>query len=72
MAAVDAVGNRGTLSDVRCATPQEVTDFYEAYKAAGGQGGGGYCTFGLERPGSVAALTLLALVGLSLRRRFSS
>lgn len=72
VAAVDAVGNRGVLSSVLCATPQEVTDFYEAYVAAGGKGGGGYCAFGMKRPGSLAALALLALFGYSVRRRLRS
>jgi len=55
-----------------CATPEEVIDFYEAYVAAGGKGGGGYCAFGLNRPGSLAGLMLVVLAALSLRRRLRS
>lgn len=43
LSAVDLVLNESTLSDVMCATPQEVTTFFEGYKDAGGKGGGGIC-----------------------------
>lgn len=71
IAAYDNVGNVGKLSNIVCATPEEVTDFFEAYKAAGGQAGGGcYCHLGR---GEVSSLGLLAfalgLAGLVWRRK---
>lgn len=64
----DDFGNRSKLSPLSCAVPQEVTGFYEAYRAAGGQGGGGFCSFAPPGRGSVA-LFGLALVGAALLRR---
>ena len=73
VAAVDSVGNVGELAlGSGCVVPQEVTDFYEAYVAAGGKGGGGYCSFGLGHPGAPTGLLLLALMGFGLRRRLAS
>jgi hypothetical protein len=71
VAAFDEVGNVGPLSSLVCATPAETDSFYEVYRRAGGQGGGGFCSFGLPRsPGGVhAALAALGLVVLMRRRR---
>jgi hypothetical protein len=73
VAAIDDVGNVGPLSDVTCATPQPVDDFYETYRRAGGGAGGGYCAFGLAPLGSVplfaAAVALAALARLARRKR---
>ena len=70
VAAEDKFGNVGALSEPACATPVEVTGYYEAYVAAGGQAGGGFCSFGPARRGAIP-LTLGLLVGLVavLRRR---
>jgi hypothetical protein len=73
VAAIDGSGNVGMLSvGARCATPQEVTDYYEAFVAGGGEGGGGYCAFGLSRTGPWGAGVFLAsvLAGLVARRRW--
>jgi len=74
VAGIDAVGNHGPLSNIVCATPEEVTDFFEDYRASGGKGGGGFCSVipGLakvrENAGFAAALVLLGLAGYGRRR----
>jgi hypothetical protein len=68
LASEDKLGNVGKLSPLSCAVPQEVTGFYEAYRAAGGKAGGGFCTFAPARHGA-GALFGLALAGLALLRR---
>lgn len=70
VAAEDAYGNVGELSSLACGTPQEVTGFFEAYRAAGGKGGGGFCSFGPAKRG-MAPLALALLIGAValLRRR---
>jgi hypothetical protein len=70
LAAQDSYSNIGVLSEVSCATPQEVTGFYEAYRAAGGQAGGGFCSYAPARRGA-AAIALALLLGTTalLRRR---
>jgi hypothetical protein len=69
IAAQDKFDNVGTLSTLACGTPQEVTGFFEAYRAAGGQGGGGFCSFGPARRGATAIGLALLLVGAMLLRR---
>ncbi len=54
--AEDQVGNEGVLSEIACAHPQEVKGFFEAYRQAGGKGGGGYCAMGARRSGVGAGL----------------
>lgn len=71
VAAVDTVGNIGKLSKVECGTPVLVTDFFEAYRDAGGTGGGGFCSFSpghASRFGGAAGL-LTACIALLARRR---
>jgi hypothetical protein len=71
VAAEDDANNIGNLSKLACGVPKEVTGFYEAYTAAGGQAGGGFCTFAPARRGSLAmaALMLLGTCALIARRR---
>jgi hypothetical protein len=68
---VDQVGNSGVLSGQGCATPIEVTDFFELYRQAGGAGGGGICS--ISRPGGRATALGAVLGGMAaawlLRRR---
>lgn len=69
VSSLDAVGNSGELSSVTCITPKPVTTFYEGYKNAGGQGGGGFCQMG--RLGGNALTWLVFGAGLLVlgRRR---
>lgn len=69
VSAQDKFDNVGKLSALACGTPQEVTGFFEAYRAAGGQGGGGFCSFGPGRRGAVALGFALLLAGAALLRR---
>jgi hypothetical protein len=67
---VDAVGNVGPLSAIECATPKEVSDFFEAYHQAGGKGGGGYCAMGRFGSGPLVWTCALGLALALYRRRF--
>lgn len=69
VAATDSYRNVGVISTPACAIPQPVTGFFEAYRAAGGEGGGGFCSFSRHaRP--VFLFTVLGLgLCLVLRRR---
>lgn len=71
VASEDLVGNTSKLSNVTCGVPQEVTGFYEAYRAAGGEAGGGFfaCSFSPARGGAYGALGALALAAAALWRR---
>jgi hypothetical protein len=71
VASEDDVGNVGLLSEVACGIPKEVTGFYEAYSAAGGQAGGGFCSFAPARRGAVplGVALLLGCAALARRRR---
>ncbi|WP_437726890.1 hypothetical protein [Sorangium sp. So ce861] len=44
VAAYDIVGNAGPLSELACGTPIDVDGFFELYREAGGQAGGGFCS----------------------------
>ena len=69
VASLDEFGNLGKLSALVCSTPKEITGYFEAYRAAGGQGGGGFCGFAPPRRGALAAGLVLLLGGLALLRR---
>jgi hypothetical protein len=69
VAAQDDFNNPGDLSALRCATPEPVTGFFEAYRAAGGGAGGGYCAIGAVPSRAAAAGIVFAALGLLLRRR---
>ncbi|WP_437281071.1 hypothetical protein WME90_11070 [Sorangium sp. So ce375] len=68
VAAYDQVGNAGPLSALSCATATDVDGFFEQYRDAGGQAGGGFCS--IEGPvgaGRWAAAPLgLAAAGAAL------
>jgi hypothetical protein len=69
VSATDTYANVGKLSTLACEVPQPITGFFKAYRAAGGAGGGGFCSFSMKRE----PMPLLALLGLAsclvLRRR---
>ena len=68
VAAVDDFDNDGDLSEIVCGTPEPVTGFFEAYRAAGGGAGGGFCSLG-ARPARTAGIGVLLLaLGLAFRR----
>jgi len=67
--AQDIVGNEGTISNVLCQYPKEVTDFYEAYTNAGGKGGGGFCSMGYGRGSTPWAGFMLLGLGMGWARR---
>ncbi|MEZ4220730.1 MAG: hypothetical protein R3B13_07345 [Polyangiaceae bacterium] len=69
VAAVDRAGNSGPLSKVACGTPQEVNDFFELYRRAGGEGGGGFCSLTGSKSHSLLWLLAAVGVGFVLRRR---
>lgn len=69
IATTDTYFNVGVLSAPVCAIPQPVTGFFEAYRGAGGEGGGGFCSISRHRE-PIVLLTLLGLAScLVLRRR---
>jgi hypothetical protein len=65
----DRLGNSGPLSAVQCATPQQVDDFYEVYKRAGGRGGGGFCSLGAQPAYGAGVLLGMAALARWMRRR---
>ena len=70
IATEDSANNIGVLSGLACGTPRDVTGFYEAYTKAGGQAGGGYCTFApAQRDAMWAGAALLLAAGAFWRRR---
>ncbi len=69
VAGVDRVGNSGPLSPLACGTPQPVTTFFEAYREAGGRGGGGFCSWGPPGPAGGVAASLVGMGLWWLRRR---
>jgi hypothetical protein len=64
----DDYKNYGKLSSIACSTPEPVTDFFEAYRDAGGKGGGGFCSIGTERTHALTALVLAGALGFFVRR----
>jgi hypothetical protein len=73
VASYDILDNLGELSAVQCGTPEEVTDFFEEYRAAGGRAGGGFCSIGEVLGGGVPWSLVTGGVGaaglaLGLRR----
>jgi len=72
VAATDAFNNVGPLSAPICEYPELTTDFWENYRKAGGDAGGGCTTSGAPM-GSMTAMASIGLVALSaLRRRWTA
>lgn len=74
--AVDRLGNESPLSNVLCNSPREVYTFFEDYRAAGGDGGGGFCSFaplaGSHSNGWQWAALLTLALGFGIFRRTSN
>jgi hypothetical protein len=65
VAATDAFDNVGPLSRPLCGMPEPTTDFWDQYRASGGQSGGGFCSAtaaGLP----LGSVTVLGVVGVAL------
>ena len=73
VAGIDNYGNSGILSTPACSTPQQVTDFWQEYRAAGGLAGGGFCSVpGIGVPATATPLVVFggwAVVTVIRRRR---
>jgi hypothetical protein len=73
VAAFDRVENDGPLSEIVCGETEPTIDFFEAYRAAGGQGGGGMCNCsvigGLPHGRWALYLTIAGGLALGIRRR---
>jgi hypothetical protein len=73
VAAVDAYGNVGPLSNVACGEPRPVNDFWKLYYEAGGRAGGGFCSAeGVGTPAGTSglgALMIASIVAMVRRRR---
>jgi hypothetical protein len=69
VATFDEYYNVGVLSEVACGIPAPVTGFFEAYRAAGGEAGGGFCAMHAGKSRTAAALFSLVLLGLVIRKR---
>jgi hypothetical protein len=65
VAAVDTHGNASPIETALVQSPVPTVDFFDAYRAAGGQASG--CAYGGKAPAGEAALLLL--LGLAWRRR---
>ncbi|MFC1642426.1 hypothetical protein ACFL5O_07030 [Myxococcota bacterium] len=65
----DAVGNRGKPASLDCETPREVNDFFELYRRAGGDGGGGFCATSAGSDPCPLWYLAGAWMALRLRRR---
>jgi hypothetical protein len=69
VASVDTHGNASPLDLALVQTPIPTTDFYRAYRAAGGGADGGFCSYG-QRPRAAGWwLSLLAVAALAVSRR---
>lgn len=69
VAGYDTLDNVGNLSNIECGTPAPVLDYFEAYRRAGGQAGGGFCRFSRDRASAAGALFMGIALGFVLRRR---
>jgi hypothetical protein len=75
VAAVDALGNVGPLSNVVCGEPVPVADFWRVYYDDGGRAGGGFCSLqGVGVPAGTSGLGVLmvaSIVAVIRKRRKS-
>ena len=72
VAAFDEVGNTGVLSELSCGTPQPLDNILRVYKCNNGlaESGCGFCSVGVDRGNSFAALVSAGLfvLGFAARR----
>ncbi|HEY8947124.1 MAG TPA: hypothetical protein VIM73_22930 [Polyangiaceae bacterium] len=68
VAGYDDLDNVGVLSNLRCGRPVPVLDYYEAYRRAGGNAGGGFCAFGRNSAADTGFILAAAALLLGLRR----
>jgi hypothetical protein len=75
VAPIDAMGNVGHLLQLGCNYPSQIQNFWDSYRSAGGQAGGGFCNASTEDAQlpigtSIFALAVVASgVGYVRRRR---
>ncbi len=71
LSAVDKMENVGASSSAKCTYPSDTLGFYETYRGAGGQAGGGFCSTGYGAGSGVMAcgIGLAAIVAWRRRRR---
>lgn len=69
VSAIDTIGNPGPLSKVICNTPVPTQDFFDAYRAAGGQAGG--CSTAGDTVATAVPASAFGLLGLALVRGFN-
>jgi hypothetical protein len=69
IATEDDANNIGVLSGLGCGTPRDVSGFYEAYRKAGGQAGGGYCSFAPAHGDALYTGAALLLAACAFWRR---
>jgi hypothetical protein len=70
--ATDLYGNESEKSVPSCATPALVDTFYERYRDAGGNGGGGFCNFRGGRTSTETAALFLLFLGTMIRLRHNA
>jgi MYXO-CTERM domain-containing protein len=69
LATEDELMNVGVLSPLMCGTPQPVVGYYKAYRNAGGQAGGGWCSYGHRTTAGALSLSAFGLFALFLAGR---
>jgi hypothetical protein len=69
VANTDKFGNVGELSGVICMTPEITTDFWDDYRKAGGQAGGGCATNASPGPSFAVGAIGIGFVTLAFSRR---
>lgn len=68
VAATDKFGNVGELSPVTCSKPEVTTDFWDDYKKAGGDAGGGCATSSESGTPPLGSMAILGVVGLAIAK----
>jgi hypothetical protein len=69
VASVDRTGNASPITEATVQFPVPTSDFYSAYRKAGGSADGGFCALGGRPSSGLAALVAVAGAALCIRRR---